>query len=246
MEHRHTRALSWVLAAVLAAGVLYSLERTPDGVPAVLADTAQGRGEETLILDAGHGGEDGGAVSLTGAAESHINLSIVRRMDALLGFYGEAPVLLREDDRSLHDPEAQTLREKKASDLHNRSARIEAIGDATLISIHQNTYPNPRYHGAQVFFSPTQGSRPLAELVQRLLKEAVDPSNSRSPAQISDSVYLMNHISCRAILVECGFLSNPEEDRLLQSSAYQTKLAAVLTAGWLRRGEAESFITDTK
>ena len=118
--------------------------------------------------------------------------------------------------------------------------------DATLISIHQNTYPNPRYHGAQVFFSPTQGSRPLAELVQRLLKEAVDPSNSRSPAQISDSVYLMNHISCRAILVECGFLSNPEEDRLLQSSAYQTKLAAVLTAGWLRRGEAESFITDTK
>ena len=72
MEHRHTRALSWVLAAVLAAGVLYSLERTPDGVPAVLADTAQGRGEETLILDAGHGGEDGGAVSLTGAAESHM------------------------------------------------------------------------------------------------------------------------------------------------------------------------------
>ena len=106
------------------------------------------------VLDAGHGGEDGGAVSVTGVAESGINLDIVRRMDAVLGLWGQPACLLREEDISLHDPEAGTLREKKVSDLHNRAAAVEALEGATLVSIHQNSYPQSRYHGTQVFSPP--------------------------------------------------------------------------------------------
>ena len=107
-----------------------------------------------LILDAGHGGEDGGAVSLTGVPESGINLSVVLKLDQVFGFYGVVPVLLRETDISLHDPEADTLRKKKVSDLHNRVAAIEGTENAVVISIHQNTFQDPAYHGAQVFYRP--------------------------------------------------------------------------------------------
>lgn len=127
------------------------------------------------VLDAGHGGEDGGAVSVTGVAESGINLDIVRRMDAVLGLWGQPACLLREEDVSLHDPEAGTLREKKVSDLHNRAAAVEALQGATLVSIHQNSYPQSRYHGTQVFFAPTEGSQQLAEAIQQGVQGTLQP-----------------------------------------------------------------------
>lgn len=192
------------------------------------------RAGETLVIDAGHGGEDGGAVSVTGTPESGINLSIALKMDQLLGFYGTSPVLLRSEDISLHDASAQTLRQKKVSDLHNRVDTIEGIDNATLISIHQNSYPSGKYHGAQVFYTNEALSLPLAQQTQTLLRDILDPSNQRSAKPISDNVYLMNHISCRAILVECGFLTNAEEEARLRTGEYQTKLAAVIAASWLQ------------
>lgn len=230
------RAARSALLLALLLGSLYSLyPRRAEERPALAGAPVQA---EQLIIDAGHGGEDGGAVSLSGVPESGINLAIALKLDQLLGLYGTAPILLRNDDRSLHDPEAQTLREKKVSDLHNRVETIERYPGATLISIHQNTFQSQRYHGAQVFYSPTPDSQPLAGLAQSLLRQTLDPSNERVPTQIPESVYLMNHITCRAILVECGFLSNPEEDRLLQSEDYQLKISAALAATWLRRDEA--------
>ena len=168
--------------------------------------------------------------------ESVINLAVVQKLDQLLGFYGVAPVLLRDSDVSLHDPSASTLREKKVSDLHNRVAAIEATENATLISIHQNTFPDPAYHGAQVFFRPGEDSRALALLVQDSLR-ALDPANKRIPAKIPDTVYLMKHITCPAVLVECGFLSNAGEEERLRSGGYQTKLALCVAGAWLRSGE---------
>lgn len=193
-----------------------------------------------LVLDAGHGGEDGGAVSRTGVPESGINLAIVQKLDQLLGFYGAAPVLLRDSDISLHDPSASTLRQKKVSDLHNRVAAIEDTENAVLISIHQNTFPDPSGHGAQVFFRPGEDSRALALLVQDSLR-LVDSSNKRVPAQIPDSVYLMKHITCPAVLVECGFLSNAAEEERLRSGGYQTQLALCVAGAWLRSGEAGAW-----
>ena len=108
--------------------------------------------QQTLIIDPGHGGEDGGAVSVSGKSESQINLAIALELDQLMGFYGVPTVMTRSTDVSIHDPEASTLREKKVSDLHNRVALINQVENATLISIHQNSSPSPSHRGIQVFY----------------------------------------------------------------------------------------------
>lgn len=237
------RKKSWKKSCSLAlAGVL--------AVTAVTVKLGAGkRGEEAfspvrfperqLILDAGHGGEDGGAVSLTGVPESNINLAVVQKLDQLLGFFGQAPILLRDSDISIYDPGCETLRQKKVSDLHNRVSAIEGTENAVVISIHQNTFSNPAYHGAQVFFRAGEESKALAELVQSALREGLDRENKRAPAQIPDSVYLMKHITCPAVLVECGFLSNPSEEARLRESGYQTQLALCVAAAWLQSGEIQ-------
>lgn len=188
---------------------------------------------QTLVIDAGHGGEDGGAVSISGTVESKINLAIALRLDAILGLYGVDTVMLRSEDISLHDDSAESIREKKVSDLHNRVDTIESITNATLISIHQNMFESSRYHGAQVFYADEDSSIAFARQTQEVLRLTLDPQNSRKAAKIPASVYLMNHITCRAILVECGFLSNPTEDALLQTGQYQTKIATALACSYL-------------
>lgn len=201
--------------------------------------------EQTLVIDPGHGGEDGGAVSVSGQAESAINLDIALQLDQLMGFYGVHTIMTRDSDSSIHDPDAETLRQKKVSDLHNRVELINGVENGTLISIHQNSYTSQRYHGAQVFYANEALSMPLAQKVQDTVRTSLDPENTRIPKRIPDTVYLMNHISCRAILVECGFLSNPEEDRLLQEQAYQMKLAMTLASSYITCGntqEGESLI----
>ena len=147
--------------------------------------------------------------------------------------YGVDPILLREEDISLHNSSANTLREKKRSDLENRVSAIEEVEGGTLLSIHQNTYPSSRYHGTHVFYAPTQGSQDLAEHFQNSIKAALQADNERVAKQIPDTVYIMNHITCPAILIECGFLTNPEEEALLRDENYQRKLAAVVAGAWL-------------
>lgn len=218
--------LGTVLLLVLALGRLNEWME-----PAMEPTIIQRKGP--LVLDAGHGGEDGGAVSITGAPESEINLSIVLKLRDVLGLYGVDPILLREEDISLHDSNASTLREKKRSDLKNRVAAAEAVEGGTFLSIHQNTYPSGRYYGAHVFYAPTENSQPLAEHIQNSIKTALQPDNERTVKQIPDTVYIMNHITCPAVLIECGFLTNPEEEALLRDQTYQRKLAAVIAAAWL-------------
>lgn len=188
----------------------------------------------TLILDAGHGGEDGGAVSAAGAKESDINLAVVLKLDQLLGFWGIPATLTRSDDRSIHDASATTLREKKISDLHNRAALAESISGAVLLSVHQNSFSDPSYSGAQVFYSPTEGSCEWGVQTQEILRAYLDPSNARSAKPIPDSVYLMNHIHCTAILVECGFMSNSAESAMLLTADYQKKIAAALAGACIQ------------
>lgn len=211
------------LLAMLSAGMLL---QTYLGAATPAAFWPEG--ERVWVVDPGHGGEDGGAVSVTGVPESQINLAIAKRLDALLGFYGENSYLMREEDISLHDPEAETLREKKVSDLHNRAETVQALEGAVLVSIHQNIFSQSQYHGSQVFFAPTQDSQALAESFQQAIQANLQPDNSRQAKPIGDNVYLMNHVDCPAVLVECGFLSNPEEEAMLRQEGYQTKLAAVL------------------
>lgn len=229
---RITRSKSFLLtvalALILSLAAYYLHQITTNSVfaPAFFSN-------ETVVIDAGHGGEDGGAVSVTGAIESHINLEIALRLDEVFGLFGVNSVLLRNSDISLHDSNAETIRQKKVSDLKNRVAMIEATENPVVISIHQNTFSSSQYHGAQVFYANGELSLPLAQITQNTLKQVLDPGNNRQPATVPDSVYLMNHITCKAILVECGFLSNHQEDALLQTSAYQTKIALALAGSYL-------------
>lgn len=187
-----------------------------------------------IILDPGHGGEDGGAVSAAGDKESDINLAIVLKIDQIMGLCGVPTVLTRSEDRSMHDSSASTLREKKVSDLHNRVDMVEGINGGLLLSIHQNFYPDSRYSGAQVFYGQAEGSQLWGEYTQEVLRLTLNKDNTRTAKKIPDTVYLMNHISCPAILVECGFMSNGEEVSLLLTSSYQKKMATVLAGACLQ------------
>ena len=220
------------LTALILMMMVATLAQLNELMQPAMEPVALGRGR-ALILDAGHGGEDGGAVSITGVPESQINLAIVLKLRDVLGLYGVAPVVLREEDISLHDSEAGTLREKKRSDLKNRVALVEEVEGGTLLSIHQNTYPGSRYHGTHVFYAPTEGSQKLAEHFQNSIKIALQPDNERAVKQIPDTVYIMNHVTCPAILIECGFLTNPGEEALLRDEDYQRKLSAVIAAAWM-------------
>ncbi|MBQ3134448.1 MAG: N-acetylmuramoyl-L-alanine amidase [Oscillospiraceae bacterium] len=232
------RVLFIAFAAVFPAYLAFYLT-FPDCFPA-FSSTPSTR--PVLVIDAGHGGEDGGAISPSGVLESHLNLAIAKRADLLCGLFGAPSVMLRQQDISLHDPKANTLREKKVSDLHNRVELVMQQGNGVLLSIHQNSFPSEKYSGAQVFFAPTKGSQSLAEAMQITLRTVVEPSNSRQAAAISKSVYLLNHVSCPAILIECGFLTNPTEERKLQDSNYQTKLAAAILGCWLQYSNGQIYL----
>ena len=223
-------ALLLIAAALSGTFLIHRHSESNETVPTF---ARQGNTNVALILDAGHGGEDGGAVSLTGIPESVINLAIVLKTEEIMGLYGICPVLLRREDISLHDSTAETLREKKRSDLENRLAGVEGEEGGVLISIHQNSYPEGQYHGFQAFYAPTNGSQELAEHIQQTVCTALQPENNRVSKQIPDAVYLMNHVTCPAVLLECGFLTNPEEEALLKTPDYQTKMAAAIAAAWL-------------
>ena len=197
------------------------------------AVSAAGERPWTLILDAGHGGEDGGASTAAGDKESGINLAIVRKLQSLMVFLGVEPRLTRETDISLHSSEAETLRQKKVSDLRNRVALIESIPNAILISVHQNHFTDSRYSGAQVFFGSGDISRQWGEHTQEVFREILDPDNERKAKPIPSGIYLFDHISCPAILAECGFLSNGEEAVLLLTDVYQRKAAVALAGAYL-------------
>lgn len=179
-----------------------------------------------VVIDAGHGGEDGGAVSLTGVPESGINLEIALRLNDLMHLLGYETRMIRSTDTAVYVA-GETIAQKKASDLKERVRVVNETENAILVSIHQNTFPDGRYSGAQVFHAATPGSRELAEGIQQALVEVVNPG-SRRQCKAAAGIYLMENIRCTGILVECGFLSNPEEEAALRQAAYQKKLCCVI------------------
>lgn len=215
-----------VFAAVLWLG------RGP-GIPAFAAFPEEP--PVTVVLDPGHGGEDGGAVSPDGVAESRINLAVALRVNDLLRFAGQRTLMTRTEDVSIHT-EGDTVRARKASDIRKRVELVNGTDRAVLLSIHQNSLPSSVVtHGAQVFWNTEEGAEALARVVQDSLNGCVNAGNEKHPKPIPATIYLMKHVTAPAILVECGFLSNPGETAQLQDPSYQTRLAAAITAGYLRR-----------
>lgn len=177
----------------------------------------------TVVIDAGHGGLDGGTTGAAGTAEDQVNLAISRRLRALLGLCGYDSIMTRTTDDSLAT-EGDTIRRQKQSDLRNRVALVNGLPSAVLISIHQNHFPDSRYAGPQVFWS--SGGEELAKSAQSALNAAL---GGKRTAKQAAGIYLMEHIQHPGILVECGFLSNPAEEGKLATGTYQKQIAAVLT-----------------
>ncbi len=142
----------WICLSLLALGLLGILGVFVARQGVQTAVTGPVKSRVTVVIDPGHGGEDGGAVAPDGTEEADINLEIARRLNVILQFMGEETLLLRDSDISLHDPSAGTIREKKVSDIHNRVDTVNGQANAVLISIHQNFFSSSKYHGAQVFY----------------------------------------------------------------------------------------------
>ncbi len=191
--------------------------------------------ERYVVIDAGHGGEDGGASSCTGALESNINLEIALRLDDLMHLLGQETVMIRKTDTSVYTS-GNTLGAKKVSDLKERVRIVNECENPVLVSIHQNIFPDSRYGGAQVFYANTQGSQPLAAALQNQFTQTINPGSNRK-CKRADNIYLMEHIQCPGILIECGFLSNPEEEAKLRSRDYQKKLVCVIAACVLQESQ---------
>ena len=184
--------------------------------------------KHTIVIDAGHGGVDGGATSCTGVLESNINLEIALRLDDLLHLLGYDTVMIRRTDTSVYT-EGNTIAAQKVSDLKERVRIINTTENAVLISIHQNTFSDSKYGGAQVFYGGAAESKSLAEAMQSAFASTINPGSNRR-CKKSDGIYLMQNIKCTGVLVECGFLSNPTEEAKLRSEDYQKKLCSVIAA----------------
>lgn len=182
-----------------------------------------------IIIDPGHGGIDGGATSCTGVLESQYNLEIALSLNDLLQLLGYQTEMIRTTDVSVYTS-GETISQQKISDLKERVQRVEKYENSILLSIHQNHYQDSRYKGAQIFYADTKGSRELAGMIQKLFSETINPGNKRRIKK-AQGIYLMNHITKPGILIECGFISNREEESRLSDPIYQKKICCVIACG---------------
>lgn len=191
-----------------------------------LSENAPIEDRSCIIIDAGHGGVDGGATSCTGILESEMNLEIALRLNDLLHLLGYRTCMIRTTDISVYT-EGNSIAAKKVSDLKERVRIVNSTENAILISIHQNTFSDSKYSGAQVFYAATDRSKEFATEVQSVFKSTINPTSKRM-AKKADGIYLMQHINCTGILVECGFISNLTEEYQLNHPEYQQQICGVL------------------
>ncbi len=206
---------------ILCALLLHGISREIDVRSSAVYPTA------TVVIDAGHGGEDGGAVGINGCIEKELNLEIALILRDLLEASGVNVKMTRTEDIMLYD--AATPGKKKIQDLKKRVEIGEENAESFTVSIHMNTYPSPKYSGAQVYYSPNHAeSKTLAETVQARIKTCLQPQNNRQIKEATSAIYLLHNINNPAILVECGFISNQSEAELLCTDSYRHKVALTI------------------
>ena len=191
---------------------------SPDSVP-------------TIVIDAGHGGEDGGTSS-GGVVEKDLNLSISRDLADMLRAAGYEVLLTRNEDRLLYDPQSDYVGRKKQLDLAERVRIGESVENCIFISIHMNAFPDPKYRGLQVYFSANdESSKALAQSIQSSVCQHLQTDNKRTIKKATSRIFILNQIKKPAVLVECAFLSNPEECALIATPEYRKKLTFCIFSG---------------
>ena len=216
------------LAAALAALSIWAVggcvRRVEERTIPAQADFHQ---KPRVILDAGHGGFDGGAVGVGGIVEKGINLAITEDLKACLEWCGFQVICTRESDTATCDSGLSSIREKKTSDLVNRLELMKANPDAVVVSIHQNKFEDPSCWGGQVFYGTQEeeASSQLAQTIQETIRLLLQPDNTRECKRAYDTLYLLGNAPQTAVMVECGFVSNPREASLLSTEDDQQKMA---------------------
>ena len=210
-----------------------------NGVDDVNSDTSEGNTAplRAVVIDAGHGGVDGGASSLDGIKEKDINLSVALILRDLYSSVGIPTVLTRDEDVLLYDKNADHVGKKKIMDLSNRLETARKTPDSLFISIHQNSFSDKKYNGLQVWYSPH--SALSSEIAQGIQSAAtvIQPSNHRKTKAADERLFILNNLETPAVLIECGFLSNDEEAAKLNTEEYQRRLAFTIfisTVGYLK------------
>lgn len=217
------------LPVCFAAGIGTKL--VEEAVPTI---ATQEENRPVLVLDPGHGGEDGGAVAVDGTTEKTLNLAVASRMEKIADLLGWDTRMTRTDDTMLYDlyGDFPTGGKKKSYDLKNRLRFAREANATVFCSIHMNQFPSSDCQGLQVYYSPNvPDSQRYATTVQNYAKAYLDPTNQREIKKATSSIYLLHRIETPAILVECGFLSSPTECEKLKDETYQLQLAAVLVSG---------------
>lgn len=186
----------------------------------------------TVILDAGHGGFDGGAVAPDGTVEKEINLKIALKLKEFLRLGGYEVVMTRDSDVSTDDVETDKIAARKKSDLKNRLKLMKDYPDAVFVSIHLNKFTTSAAAGSQVFYSAgREESKKLGEDIQKAIVRLLQPENTRVNKQATSSTYILYNATLPAVLVECGFLSNTAELKRLKTEEYQNKMAFGIFCG---------------
>lgn len=222
------KRISWICVCVATATMSILLAHWFSRSITAMVENAPVERKHRIVIDAGHGGLDGGATSCTGRLESTYNLEIALRLNDLLHLMGYETSMIRTTDISVYTS-GDTIAAKKISDLKERVRIVNEIPNSILVSIHQNNFTDSRYSGAVVLYANSDGSKEIAESTQKSLVSSLNPG-SRRQCKAAGGIYLMEHIRCPGILVECGFLSNAEEEAKLRSTDYQQKLCCIIAS----------------
>lgn len=185
-----------------------------------------------VILDAGHGGEDGGCVAYDNTLEKDINLQITDKISFMFDIFGIDYIQIRTEDISVGDNDLQSIKARKTSDIIKRFDTVNSYPNSVLLSIHQNMYSVEKYSGTQVFYSPNDNeSKILADSIQSVIKNNIQQDNDRQTKASGDSIYLLYHAKRPSVMVECGFFSNMAELEKLKTPEYQVQMAYFITRG---------------
>ena len=222
-------ALEFAIFCIISAliSLVFIIQTTHFEVPLTSANTSA-KSSLTIVLDAGHGGEDGGCEA-NGLVEKDLNLDITLRIAALLREQGVNVVLTRETDELLYDKNSDYEGKKKYQDVRRRLEIAQNQENPVLVSIHMNYFAQTQYSGLQVWFSKADAkSRILANLIQSNVKNSLQSANKRNIKEATSSIFLLDNATFPAILIECGFLSNVNEARALGDENYRHKLANII------------------
>lgn len=199
--------------------------------PKIVATVTLPVTNKVVVIDAGHGVPDEGAESSNGISEAKTNLNIALKLQTLLEQSGATVILTRSDENAIYDIDSKTLKEKKISDLKNRVKIGNESSADIFVSIHLNKIPQAQYSGWQTFYkSSDENSIKLAKSIQNSLNESIQKENDRVAMKL-DSIYIVKNIEIPITVVECGFLSNPEEEQNLLNDDYQNRLAWGIYSG---------------